>query len=194
MALNIIAFGANLGLTARSNANRIQRAARDVGILPTDMSRLYRTPAFPPGSGPDYVNAVGLLRTAVPPSAVLARLHAVETRHGRRRDVRWGARLLDLDLLAVDGLIRPDPPRLRQWIDLPAEEQIRALPDRLVLPHPRLQDRAFVLVPLCDVAPSWRHPLTGRTAQAMRDGLPAAESAAVRPLLGLSNHRLRIRS
>ncbi len=65
---------------------------------------------------------------------------------------------------------------------LGAEDQARQAPDQLILPHPRLQDRAFVLVPLCDVAPDWRHPVLGLTAAPLLAALPAADVAAVKPL------------
>jgi 2-amino-4-hydroxy-6-hydroxymethyldihydropteridine diphosphokinase len=64
---------------------------------------------------------------------------------------------------------------------LPPEDQARLAPDRLILPHPRLQDRAFVLVPLADVAPDWRHPLSGLSVDQMLQALPAEDVAAVVP-------------
>lgn len=142
-------------------------------------SRMYRTPAYPAGSGPDYANAAARIVTALPVAEVLARLHDIEAEFGRIRATRWGARSLDLDLLAAGDLVLPDQATQAAWMALPPEEQRIRAPDQLILPHPRLQDRAFVLVPLADVAPDWVHPQTGRSVAAMRDALPAADLASV---------------
>jgi len=83
--------------------------------------------------------------------------------------------------------VLPDPAGFRHWLDLPPEAQSREAPDRLILPHPRMQDRAFVLVPLADVAPDWRHPVLGRTVTQMRDALPAGLLAEVVPLDSAAN-------
>ena len=127
------------------------------------VSRFFRTEAWPPGSGPGFVNAAALLRTTLPPRDLLALLHEVEARFGRRRDTRWGPRTLDLDLLFHGDRILPDPAMQAHWRDLPPDRQQVAAPEDLILPHPRLQDRPFVLIPLAEIAPGWRDPVTGRS-------------------------------
>lgn len=118
----------------------------------------------------------------VDPRKILAQLHEIEADFGRSRSHRWADRTLDLDLIALDDLVRPDADTQERWRHLPPEEQARRTPDGLILPHPRLQDRAFVLVPLADVAPEWRHPLLGLTVREMLAALPEAERAAAVPL------------
>ncbi len=185
----LIALGANLPNGAHAPAESL-RAALDalpgVGLRVERTSLLYATPAFPAGTGPDYVNAAARLRGApgMGPRDILAALHAVEAQFGRARTQRWGMRTLDLDLIAVGNAVLPDAETFARWRDLPPDRQVLAAPDRLILPHPRLQDRAFVLVPLHDVAARWRHPVLGLTVGAMLKALPAADRAAVRPFAG----------
>ncbi|SDE60314.1 2-amino-4-hydroxy-6-hydroxymethyldihydropteridine diphosphokinase [Limimaricola pyoseonensis] len=180
----LVALGGNAASPAGPPAATVRAAMAAVADLgrAARCSPLFTTPAFPAGAGPDFVNAAMAFETRLAPEALLAELHAIEARFGRERLARWGMRSLDLDLLALDGLILPDLAGWSAWRDLAPERQAREAPDRLILPHPRLQDRAFVLVPLCEVAADWRHPATGLSVRAMRDALPEADRAAVRPL------------
>ena len=146
------------------------------------VSRFYRTPCFPPGVGDDYVNAAFAVRAEGRPEDLLACLHAVEARFGRARRQRWGSRSLDLDLVAWGDRIAPDRAVLERWMEMPPEAQKSAVPDALILPHPRVQDRAFVLVPLADVAPGWVHPALGLSVAEMLAARPGAERAEIVPL------------
>ena len=183
--LAAIAAGGNstspAGDPAKTIAAALADITRDIGPI-VAISRFFRTPAFPPGSGPDFVNAAVIAVKSLEPAAALDALHRIEARYGRVRQVRWGARTLDLDLIAMGDRVLPDAATLREWMDLPASEQSVRAPDRLILPHPRLQDRAFVLIPLAEIAPNWRHPLSGRTVAGMAAALAEAEKAAVCPL------------
>lgn len=145
-------------------------------------SRFFATPAFPAGSGPDFVNAACAFLSDLPAAEILARLHAIERDFGRERRVRWGQRSLDLDLIAVGDQVLPDAVTQARWRNLPLEQQKVTAPDQLILPHPRLQDRSFVLVPLADVAGGWRHPGLDRTISQMLAARPVSEKAAVNPL------------
>lgn len=159
----------------------IQRLRRD---LTSDLrqSRLYRSPAFPKGSGPDFINAAVVLQSDLPAAQILSRLHAIEAGLGRERAERWGPRTADLDLIAVGGQVVPNRAVLRRWMDLPADDQRKEAPDQLILPHPRMQDRAFVLMPLAELAPGWIHPVTGRSVAQMVDDLSADARGELHPL------------
>jgi 2-amino-4-hydroxy-6-hydroxymethyldihydropteridine diphosphokinase len=183
----LIALGANLPFDGRMPAETLGEAFKalgEEGLAVLAFSRLYATPCFPAGAGPDYVNAAALIGCGGEhdPTSVLARLHAVENRFGRKREQRWGMRTLDIDLLALGDSVLPDADVQDMWRGLAPEAQIRKAPDMLILPHPRLQDRAFVLVPLADVAPGWVHPRTGLTVREMLAALPKADRDAVKAL------------
>jgi len=145
-------------------------------------SRFYSTPAFPAGAGPDFVNAACAFVTPKSAPEILQILHRIEAGFGRTRTRRWGERTLDLDLIAHGDSIAPDLATFDHWRSLPPDVQHVTAPDQLILPHPRLQDRSFVLVPLVDVAPDWRHPVLGQTIQQLYDARPRAEIATVRAL------------
>ncbi len=135
------------------------------------VSRFYRTPCFPVGAGPDYVNAAALVTAPGDAASLLARLHEIEADFGRERVERWGMRTLDLDLLAFGNQVLPSDRSFSDWATLTPEKQRIRAPDELVLPHPRLHERAFVLIPLMDIAPDWVHPVFGLTVRQMVDGL-----------------------
>lgn len=181
----LIALGANMKSTYGGPADTLSSAlARlpELGLAVCKVSRFYETPCFPAGAGPDYVNACAHLSADLSPEAVLAALHQIEAEHDRKRDRRWGARSLDLDLLAIGGNVLPSLKYYQEWRDLSPEAQGRLAPEQLILPHPRLQDRGFVLVPLLDVAPDWRHPVSGLSVRQMHDALPAEARAEVKPI------------
>ncbi len=165
----LIALGGNLETREFGTSLDALRASLEIlkerGVGIAKLSPWYRTAPVPVSSQPCYVNAVAQLDASPPGEALLEMLHAVEARMGRERGKRWAARTVDLDLLAHG-------------------ERIRRADDRspLELPHPRLQDRAFVLRPLLDVAPDWRHPVLGRTARELYHALPEEARAGIEPL------------
>ena len=181
----LVALGGNLPSDVGAPELTLRQAIKQFGTFGLHVeavSRFYETPCFPAGAGPDYVNAAVRLRASLTPSEVLARLHSVEAAFGRERAQRWGMRSLDLDLLAMGGTVLPNVEAYMHWQELPLEAQKKQAPETLILPHPRLSERAFVLVPLADVAEGWRHPVSGRTVQEMLEALPEAEKQAVKAL------------
>lgn len=181
----LVAVGANLpSLTGGVRETIIFALELLIGesVRITAQSRFFRTPAFPEGSGPDFINAVVEVETTLTAPQLLAHLHDVEARTGRTRTERWEARVLDLDLLDLGGQVLPDLEAYTHWLSLPEEAQQSAAPDQVILPHPRMQDRGFVLVPLLDIAPDWRHPVLGKTVRQMVDALPPSALDGIAPL------------
>ena len=183
----LIALGANLPFADGTPLQTLQRVVKifpSVNLAVPSVSRFFATPCFPAGAGPDYVNAAALLQIEKNMSAddLLASLHQLEATFGRQRKQRWGMRTLDLDLLALGDVILPDAAIQTRWRNLDPALQTTQTPGELILPHPRMQDRAFVLLPLADVAPDWRHPLLNKTVLQMLAALPAADLAEMHAL------------
>lgn len=176
MALAFVALGANLpsprfGPPQATLEAALAAMAPRIGPL-IARSRWFESEPVPKSDQPWFVNGVASLKTDLKPLNILKILHDIEREFGRVRRARWEARLLDLDLLAVDEQVLPDR---EGWASAPA--------NAFRLPHPRLRERRFVLLPLLDVAPDWRHPVTGEGVGEMLAKLPAGE--VVRPLQGI---------
>ena len=145
-----------IGSNVDGPEERVKRAAAVLDRLPktrlSKLSPLYLNPPMGPAEQPHYVNAVAALRTELEPRALLDLLHEIEAANGRIRQQHWGPRTLDLDLLLHGDVVSDDPD--------------------LILPHPGLADRAFVLVPLADIAPDLQVVGLG-TVSELKSALPA---------------------
>lgn len=157
----VVALGANLGEPRASFARALDEIERDVGPILARSAFVETAPLVLPGDDPakhpPYLNGAVLVGTTLAPDAILTALHRIEQGLGRdraRESARWQPRTIDLDLIALDDLV----------LDTPS----------LVLPHPRMQEREFVLAPLVEIWPDWRHPRLGRTATALLDELRSA--------------------
>ncbi|HEY2033091.1 MAG TPA: 2-amino-4-hydroxy-6-hydroxymethyldihydropteridine diphosphokinase [Rhizomicrobium sp.] len=160
----LIALGSNLPSHAGDPSATLRAALAHLagnGVTPVAVSRFYRTPAWPDPSDPMFVNAVARVMTELSPSELIDCLHQTETAFGRVRDTRNAPRPLDLDILDYDGRVEQGPP---------------------VLPHPRMESRAFVLIPLRNIAPDWRHPVSGKSIDELLTAIPTAERDAVKPI------------
>ncbi|MBQ6669228.1 MAG: 2-amino-4-hydroxy-6-hydroxymethyldihydropteridine diphosphokinase [Deltaproteobacteria bacterium] len=148
----LLALGSNLG--ARKDILSGACAALErCGIPLLRRSHLFETaPVGGPTGQPPYLNAALAAETVLTPLELLGTCQRIEALFGRERRERWGARTLDIDILAYDELL--------------------AETARLTLPHPRLHERAFVLAPLLEVAPDWRHPRLGKTTRQLWEELP----------------------
>ncbi|WP_299048137.1 2-amino-4-hydroxy-6-hydroxymethyldihydropteridine diphosphokinase [uncultured Tateyamaria sp.] len=181
----LVALGSNMSSDVGSPSEILQKAISELenaGAVIRARSRFFRTPAVPAGSGPDFVNAAIAIGAPWSAPETISRLHEVEAGLGRRRTARWEQRVIDLDLLAHGDTIRPNVATVRTWMDLPQDQQQEAAPGQLLLPHPRMHERAFVLVPLADVAPDWVHPITRRSVDEMCAALSPEEVAAITPM------------
>ncbi|MBD2446939.1 2-amino-4-hydroxy-6-hydroxymethyldihydropteridine diphosphokinase [Nostoc sp. FACHB-152] len=138
--LAALALGSNLGDSQTILETAIAQLAALPGIELKSASSWYKTKAVGPPQ-PDYINGCAILQVAMTPQLLLDTLLATEQKFGRVRQERWGPRSLDLDLLLYDQVI----------LDTPT----------LQIPHPRMRERAFVLVPLAEIAPDWIEPVSG---------------------------------
>jgi 2-amino-4-hydroxy-6-hydroxymethyldihydropteridine diphosphokinase len=181
----LVAFGANLPIGRATPVENVAEAIETLALRvggALRKSRLWRTPAYPEGSGPPFVNAAVSFGWTGDAPTLLKLLHDIEARFGRRRDSRWEARKMDLDLIALDDTVLPDEAMFRRWHDLSAQQAATTTPDILILPHPRLSERGFVLGPLAEVAPDWRHPVLNRTVREMLEALPPDALRGMAPL------------
>jgi 2-amino-4-hydroxy-6-hydroxymethyldihydropteridine diphosphokinase len=155
----IVAYGGNLAFGAMTLAQTLEAALAALGgsgVAVRARSRLWRSAAWPDPGEPAFLNGVAIVETLLDPLALLATLHRIEASFGRVRSRPNAPRPLDLDLIAYGRSIRTDAP---------------------LLPHPRAGERLFVMGPLAEIAPAWRHPITGARAQDLAASAPIGRDA-----------------
>jgi 2-amino-4-hydroxy-6-hydroxymethyldihydropteridine diphosphokinase len=157
-AIAAIALGSNLGNPLAMVKGAVEVLAHEATTELVAQSHWYKTIAMGPAQ-PDYVNGCVLVKTRRSPPDLLHLLMSIEQQFGRQRTEHWGPRTLDLDLLLYDNLV------------LEAAE--------LILPHPYMSERAFVLVPLAELLPDWVHPVTGLTIAQHRDQVDCTGVAVI---------------
>lgn len=171
-----VALGANLPTVHGGPADTLRSALRvmpSFGLRIVRCAPFYATPALANYTQPDYVNSVAVIEAAMPPEALLDVLHRIEALFGRVRRERWAPRPLDLDLLDFRGVAIPGSGGVSGQAGSP-----------IALPHPGISGRGFVLLPLRDVAPGWRHPVTGESVERLIAALPPGERAGIRRIAG----------
>jgi 2-amino-4-hydroxy-6-hydroxymethyldihydropteridine diphosphokinase len=174
----LLALGSNISGSWGDPHATLERAIKELirsGINIAGRSSLYATQPLGVGRQPYYLNAVVTADTGLAPAELLRTLKRIEARAGRKLAPPMHARPLDLDILSHGGRRFGWPP-------------FRRSRGRLILPHPELHARAFVLVPLAEVAPRWRHPVLGRPVKAMLAQLRPADRASVRRRLDFALH------
>ena len=183
MTTCLISFGANIPGPLGCPAETLNQAIKEFqyqDLLILKKSQIYSSLAFPDPKKPAYLNGCLQILVNCGPNDVLCKLKAIETKMGRRTNHRWGSRICDLDLLSFESKVLPSSEIFNHWYRMPFKNQLLEKPDELLLPHPRIQDRAFVLKPLLDVAAGWMHPVHNLTVKEMFNFLPKEERDAVK--------------
>ena len=158
----VAALGSNLTGGRESSVAVLEAALARfdaMGLKVLSLSSFWRSASWPDPAKPDYINAVALVETRLSAAEALAALHRIEDEFGRQRDEPNAPRVLDLDLIAYG-------------------RQVSAAP---ALPHPRAADRLFVMGPLAEIAPGWRHPVLGKTAVELAKGATVGADATPLP-------------
>ncbi len=156
MSTVFLSLGTNLGDRLTHLNSALDSLPPDVQI--TKKSPVYETPPWGYEDQGPFLNMVIEGQTELEPEVLLARLKQLETDLGRRPSFRWGPRIADMDILFYGEMVLDTP--------------------ELTIPHPRMQERAFVLVPLADIAPDWKHPVLGKTVRQM---LAEVDASGIKP-------------
>ena len=142
-------------------------------------SNWYSSSSFLDKREPKYLNVGIRFSTNINPSELIEFTSGLENKYGRKRSRRWTSRTCDIDILLCDQQILPNREYFKKWLKLDFSDQIRLVPEKLVIPHPRLQERTFFLKPLHDLQPKWVHPFLKLNAKEMLDSLQLNEIESI---------------
>ena len=178
----IIGMGSNQDYTEKTPIKILNEAKDRMinrGIMINYESAYYKSPAFPDETKPEFINCVVDAHFNGTPDQLLWEIQKIEYQLGRNRNERWGQRTCDIDILGIGNLVLPSIRKFKHWVSLDFNMQLKTVPDELIVPHPRMQDRAFVLKPLVSIMPDWKHPVFLKTVSEMFQMLPERAEKSV---------------
>ena len=182
----VVVLGSNLSSKFGNSAETLKKCVDEITSNPVIEALLesnwYISSSFLNKREPRYVNVGIRFTSKLKPITLLNFTSGLENKYGRKRQERWGPRTCDIDILLCDQLILPSKLYFKKWLNLNLSEQTKLVPDKLILPHPRLQERTFFLKPLNDLQPDWIHPFLKMKAKEMLDSLPPYELESIQEL------------
>jgi 2-amino-4-hydroxy-6-hydroxymethyldihydropteridine diphosphokinase len=184
----LVALGSNMSSSFGGPTTNVRCGLdhlRSRGIVPLVVSRIYQSAPLGSVRQAHYANAVAVVECALPVGQMMRVIKQIERQMGRRTGVRWGPRPLDIDILAHRGQMATGA--ALGWVGRVARPTSRKR-GQAVLPHPEIQNRIFVLQPLCDIAPQWVHPVFNKTAKQLFHIIRAHEANLLQQTKNTSSH------
>ena len=182
----IVVLGSNLSSEYGNSIETLKKCVHEIrehlSIEHLLESRWYISSSFLDKRDPKYINVGIHFYTDLKPKELLSFTSGLENKYGRKRRKRWEPRTCDIDILLCDQMILPNKKSFEKWLRLDLSDQIKLVPNELILPHPRLQERTFFLKPLYDLQPDWIHPFLKMKPKEMLDSLPSNELESIKDL------------
>ena len=175
----VLVLGSNLSSKFGNSTETLKKCVEEIRSRPfifsLSKSNWYTSTSYLSNKEPSYINVGIRFSSNLKPVELLNFTSDLENKYGRERKSRWEPRTCDIDILLCDQLIMPSHMYFKKWLNLDLAEHVKLVPDELILPHPRIQERTFFLKPLNDVQPDWTHPFLKIKAKEMLDSLPPNE-------------------
>lgn len=179
MANYVVVLGSNLPSEFGNSFDTLNKCIYEIKTyLPIKSlleSNWYISSSYVDKREPRYINVGIRFSTNLNPTELIKLTAGLEDKYGRKRKRRWESRSCDIDILLCDQQILPSTDHFLKWLKLDFSDQIKLVPNELIIPHPRLQERTFFLKPLNDLQPEWTHPYLKLKAKEMLDSLPLNE-------------------